>query len=163
MTKYSPELPTNAIEVDHTLNANTETWFEYRVKNLSISYRLCWNSMAWKLVFTWLEEARIEYFRSIGINYADLVNLGCEMPVVDISIRYHHVIRMDDNEVIVKTRMKMNGVRLNWDYQVVSVDNQKLYISAQVTLVGIDSEQGKIMRQLPSTVTDAIIRHKDNI
>ena len=156
------KLPTNAIELDRTLNAKTDTWFEYRVK--IYPYHTDYAAIVWHgTCITWLEEARIEYFRSIGINYADLVNLGCEMPVVDISIRYHNVIRMDDNEVIVKTRMKMNGVRLNWDYQIVSVDNQKLYISAQVTLVGIDSEQGKIMRQLPSSVTDAITRNKDNI
>ena len=156
------KLPTNAIEVDRTLNAKTETWFEYPVK--IYPHHTDYAGIVWHgTCIKWLEEARIDYFRSIGINYADLVNLGCEMPVVDISVRYHHVIRMDDNEVIVKTRMKMNGVRLNWDYQIVSLDTQKLYISAQITLVGIDSEQGKIMRQLPSTVTDAITRHKDNI
>jgi acyl-CoA thioester hydrolase len=69
-------------------------------------------------------------------------------------------VRLDHHEVIVKTQLKMDGVRLNWDYQIVSLDGQELFVTAQVTLVGIDAKKGKIMRQLPSNVTDAIIRKK---
>jgi acyl-CoA thioester hydrolase len=157
MTQTSPQLPTNAIAPDRTLNAKTETWFEYPVK--IYPHHTDYAGIVWHGNYIqWLEETRIEYFRSIGINYTDLVNLGCEMPVVDLSLRYHRSVRLDHHEVIVKTLLKMEGVRLNWDYEIVSLNGQELFVTAQVTLVGIDAKKGKIMRQLPSNVTDAITR-----
>ncbi|MEW5859384.1 MAG: acyl-CoA thioesterase, partial [Cyanobacteriota bacterium] len=50
------------------------------------------------------------------------------------------------------------GVRINWDYQIQSLDGQELYVTAKVTLVVVDREKGKIMRQLPPTMKDALAR-----
>jgi acyl-CoA thioester hydrolase len=41
-----------------------------------------------------MEEARIECLRSIGIEFADLVTLGCDLPVVELSVRYHRSIQL---------------------------------------------------------------------
>jgi len=60
---------------------------------------------------------------------------------------------------IVKTRMEeTNGVRLNWPYQIISPDGRDLFVTATVTLVAVDLEKGKIMRQLPPTVRDALVK-----
>jgi acyl-CoA thioester hydrolase len=60
---------------------------------------------------------------------------------------------------VVKTRMlEVTGVRMNWDYRIVSTDEQELYVSAQVTLVALDRERGKIMRQLPPAMKDALAK-----
>jgi acyl-CoA thioester hydrolase len=105
-----------------------------------------------------MEEARIECLRSIGIHYADLVALGCELPVVDLSIRYHRPVPMG-MAVVVKTRMaEMEGVRINWDYQIQSLDGAELYLTGRVTLVAVDREKGKILRQLPTAVKDALVK-----
>jgi acyl-CoA thioester hydrolase len=105
-----------------------------------------------------MEEARVECLRSIGIEYADLVAMGCELPVVELSIRYHRQLRMGQT-AIVKTRMTdMDGVRIYWDYQVQSPDSKELYVTGRVTLVAVDREKGKILRQLPSAVKDALVK-----
>lgn len=105
-----------------------------------------------------MEEARVECLRSIGIEFADLVALGCDMPVVDLSVRYHRPLRMGMSAVL-KTRMAdTEGVRINWDYQIQSTDGRELYVTAKVTLVVVDREKGKIMRQLPPTMKDALAR-----
>jgi acyl-CoA thioester hydrolase len=52
----------------------------------------------------------------------------------------------------------MEGVRINWDYQIQSPDAQELYVTAQVVLVAVDREKGRIMRQLPPAVKDALAR-----
>jgi acyl-CoA thioester hydrolase len=49
-------------------------------------------------------------------------------------------------------------VRINWDYAIVSTDGQELYVTAKVTLVALDRERGKVMRQLPANVKDALAR-----
>jgi acyl-CoA thioester hydrolase len=106
----------------------------------------------------WMEEARVECLRSIGINYSDLVALGCELPVVELSLRYHQPVLMG-MEIVVKTRMAaMEGVRLQWDYQIQSTDGQDLFVTARVVLVTVDREKGKIMRQLPPSVKDALAK-----
>jgi acyl-CoA thioester hydrolase len=105
-----------------------------------------------------MEEARVESLRSLGIEYADWVAQGLELPVVELSLRYHRSVQMGQS-VAVRTRIGASeGVRLLWDYEIRSADTQELYVTAQVTLVGVDREKGKIMRQLPPTVQAALAK-----
>jgi acyl-CoA thioester hydrolase len=105
-----------------------------------------------------MEEARVECLRSIGIEFADLVALGCDLPVVELSIRYHQPVQMG-MAAVVRTRMAdMEGVRVNWDYQIQSTDGQDLFATARVALVAVDREKGKIMRQLPPAVKEALVK-----
>lgn len=153
----SPSLPpTGAIE-SVSLTATTENWFEYPVK--AQPHHTDYAGIVWHGSYiAWMEEARVECLRSIGIEFADLVALGCDMPVVDLSVRYHRPLRMGMSAVL-KTRMAdTEGVRINWDYQIQSADGQELYVTAKVTLVVVDREKGKIMRQLPPTMKDALAR-----
>lgn len=151
-----PQLPpTDAIQNLPTLLS--EYWFEYPVR--AQPHHTDYAGIVWHGAYiAWMEEARVECLRSIGINFADLVAIGCDLPVVELSIRYHRPVQMG-MAAIVKTRMtQTEGVRINWDYQIQSPDAQELYITAQVTLVAVDREKGKIMRQLPPTVKDALAR-----
>lgn len=151
-----PQLsPTSAIDTP-TLRA-FENWFEYLIR--AQPHHTDYAGVVWHGSYiAWLEEARIECLRSIGIEFADLVALGCDLPVVDLSLRYHRAIRLGMTAV-VRTRMsEVTGVRINWDYAIESPDRQELYVTAKVTLVAVDKERGKIMPQLPTTVQDALAR-----
>ncbi|WP_445637202.1 Thioesterase superfamily protein [Nostoc sp. DSM 114161] len=151
-----PKLPpTTALDIPST--QAFENWFEYpvRVQPHHTDYAgIVWHGS----YLTWMEEARVECLRSIGIEFADLVALGCDLPVVELSVRYHRSIPLG-MPAIVKTRMaEVTGVRINWDYAIVSTDGQELYVTAKVTLVALDRERGKIMRQLPPSVKDALAK-----
>jgi acyl-CoA thioester hydrolase len=62
-------------------------------------------------------------------------------------------------EAIARTRLaQMQGVRMDWEQQIQSIDFQIVHVTARVTLVAVDREKGKIMRRLPPTVTDALSR-----
>ena len=103
-----------------------------------------------------METARVECLRSIGIDFAELVKLGCDLPVVDLSIRYHRAIRLGQTAVI-KTRMnEITGVRLDWDYRLECMETKELCLTSNICLVAIDLEKGKIMRQLPPAVKDTV-------
>jgi acyl-CoA thioester hydrolase len=147
----------NAIEPSLGIKATTQKWFEYPLK--VYPHHTDYGGVVWHGTYlTWLEEARVDYLRSIGVDFADLVKLGCDLPVVDLTVRYHQALRLGD-EAILKARMEeINGVRLNWQYRLESPDQQHLYLSAQVTLVAIDREKGKILRQLPPSVQDMFLR-----
>lgn len=105
-----------------------------------------------------METARVECLRSMGIDFAELTRLGCDLPVVELSVRYHRAIRLGET-ALVKTRMdKMTGVRMYWDCQIESPDRQELCVSAKITIVAVDPEKGKIMRQLPPTIKDVFVK-----
>ena len=155
--EQQPKLsPPGAIQRS-TLLATVDDWFSYRVRVQP--HRTDFSGTAWHGSYiAWMEEARVECLHSVGISFADLVALGCDLPVVDLSIRYHQSVRLG-MELVVKTRLSdITGVRVNWDYQIQSPNEQVLYATARVTLVTIDREKGKIMRQLPPTVKDAMTR-----
>lgn len=152
-----PKLPTSAIESDRSLQAQNQNWFEYPVK--AQPHHTDYAGIVWHGTYlTWMEEARVEYLRSVGIEFADLVALGCDLPVVDLSVRYHLPVRLGMS-AIVKTRLiETKGVRINWDYEIQSYDRQELFVTGKVVLVGVDREKGKIMRQLPPAVREALIK-----
>jgi acyl-CoA thioester hydrolase len=105
-----------------------------------------------------MEEARVEYFRTLGIDFADLVRMGCDLPVVELSLRYHRAFRLGET-AIIKTRMhEIAGVRINWDYLMTSEGRLDPYVSGKVTLVAIDREKGKILRQLPPAVKEILVK-----
>lgn len=151
-----PQLPPTSA-IDSPLNHTSENWFAYPVRVQP--HHTDYAGVVWHGTYiNWMEEARIECLRSIGIEYVDLVALGCDLPVVELSVRYHRSIQLG-KAVLVKTRMAdVTGVRINWDYAITSTDGQELYATAKVTLVALDRERGKIMRQLPASVKDALAR-----
>ncbi len=152
----SPQLsPTGAIENLPLLAF--ENWFEYAVR--AQPHHTDYAGNVWHGSYvTWLEEARVECLRSIGIEFADLVALGCDLPVVELSIRYHRPIQLGMSAIVKTRMMDVSGVRINWDYKIQPLDGQKPYVTAQVTLVAVDRNNGRIMRQLPPTMEEALAR-----
>lgn len=130
-------------------------WFEYRVK--AHPHHTDYGGVVWHGAYlTWMEEARVEALRSRGIEFADLVALGCNLPVIELSVRYLQPVRMG-MEVLVKTRMsEIEGVRIHWDYQLQSIEGEVLFLTGRVTLVAVDLEKGKVMRRLPPAVEEAL-------
>ena len=153
-----PKLPTSAIEPERDLQTQTQSWFEYPVK--AQPHHTDYSGVVWHGTYiTWMEEARVEYLRSIGVEFADLVAMGCDLPVVELSLRYHLPIRLGVSAIVKVRLIEGKGVRINWDYEIQSYDRQEIFLTGKIVLVGVDREKGKIMRQLPAQVQDALIKH----
>lgn len=154
--RTQPELaPAGAIQ--NRRGMDSEGWFEYLVR--VYPHHTDYSGVVWHGTYiAWMEEARVESLRSLGIEYADWVAQGLELPVVELSLRYHRAVQMGQS-VAVRTRIAATeGVRLLWDYQIRSADTQELYVTAQVTLVGVDRDKNKIIRQLPPALKEALTR-----
>ncbi|MEO0406817.1 MAG: thioesterase family protein [Cyanobacteria bacterium P01_A01_bin.135] len=138
-----------------------QAWFDYPVR--AQPHHTDYAGIVWHGSYiAWMEEARVEYLRSLGVDFADLVAMGCDLPVVDLSIRYHRALPLGST-AIVRTRMEnLEGVRLNWDYKIQSLDAQgataDLHVTARVSLVAVDRDKGKIMRQLPPEIKQVLMR-----
>lgn len=144
------------LTIDSPKGKEAKNWFEYPVKVQP--HHTDYAGIVWHGTYiAWMEEARVECLRSVGVEFADLVALGCDLPVVELSVRYHQSIHLG-KVASVKTRMTVNGVRINWEYVIESSDRQELYVTAAVTLVAVDRQRGKIMRQLPTNFQDALAK-----
>ncbi|NEO40109.1 MAG: acyl-CoA thioesterase [Moorea sp. SIOASIH] len=139
----------------HELIASKKKWFDYPVR--VHPHHTDYAGIVWHGTYLrWMEEARVEYLRLMGMDYSDLVRLGCDLPVVELSLRYHRAMPMG-TEAVVKTAIaEMKDVRMKWNYRIQSHDGTELYLTGRVTLVPVDREQGKIMRKLPPALKDVL-------
>ncbi|MGK7924655.1 MAG: acyl-CoA thioesterase [Spirulina sp.] len=129
-------------------------WFDYPVKVQP--HHTDYGGVVWHGAYvTWLEEVRVEYLRSRGVEFADLVASGCDLPVVELALRYRQALQLGYS-AIIKAKMNLQGVRLNWDYEIRSPDEERLYLTARVVLVAIDRDRRKILRQLPPMLNSII-------
>ncbi|MDJ1178081.1 thioesterase family protein [Roseofilum sp. BLCC_M91] len=140
-----------------TADPGDRPWFDYPL--CVYPHHTDYAGVVWHGTYIqWMEEARVEYFRSIGLNFAELVAIGCDLPVVDLSVRYHQPLQLG-MRAILKTRLsEITGVRQIIQCQICSLDGQERYLTAQVTLVAIDRQQGKVLRKLPPMLTDALMK-----
>ncbi len=153
-----PQLPpTEAIAPELGLNATTEQWFEYPIQ--VYPNHTDYGGRVWHGTYIkWLEEARVESLRHIGFDFAELVAMGCDLPVVEINLRYHRALKLGEQGIVKSRLAEINGVKMTWSQKIQSTDNQQTYLSGRVILVAIDPEKGKIMRQLPPIVKDRLVR-----
>ncbi len=133
-----------------------EQWFEYPVQ--VHPHDTDYAGIVWHGSYIrWLEAARVECLRQIGgVDFADLVAIGCDLPVVDCSIRYHQSVKMGATMIVKARVLPQVGVRLIWDYCIVEAET--VCVTAQVTLVPLDRTRGKILRRLPEPLQTATQR-----
>jgi acyl-CoA thioester hydrolase len=105
-----------------------------------------------------METARVECLRTLGVDFAELVKLGCDLPVVDLALRYHRPVRLGQTAIVKTMMQEIQGVRLDWDYRIECLETKELCLSGKVTLVAIDPEKGKILRRLPPAVQDILTK-----
>jgi acyl-CoA thioester hydrolase len=131
-------------------------WYEYpvRVQPHDTDYAgIVWHGA----YLRWMEAARVECLRAAaGIDFANLVSLGCDLPVVDLHLHYHRAVPMG-TLVQVKTRIpRLERVQIPWTYRIESLDGETLYLTGEVILVPVDRSQGKILRRLPTALREAL-------
>jgi acyl-CoA thioester hydrolase len=139
------------------MNNSSDNWFIYPIT--VHPHHTDYGGIAWHGSYiAWMEEARVECLRAVGMDYAELVAAGCELPVVELNVRYHHSLKMGMTAIIKTKMIEAIKPRISWKYQIQSPDERQTYVTATVTLVPVDREKGKIMRQLPETVSDVFVK-----
>jgi acyl-CoA thioester hydrolase len=159
-TDIRAQVPPDTTIEKLSYRAMSVDWFEYPI--VVHPHHTDYGGVVWHGTYlTWMEEARVECLRSIGIDFADLVTMGCDLPVVDLSIRYRQSLRMGESAIVKTRTIDLEGVRIIWEYEIESVDRSIVYLTGMVTLVAVDREKGKIMRQLPPSVKDALVKMRE--
>ena len=88
---------------------------------------------------TYLEVARVEALRELGISYKVLEDEGFIMPVIEYAIRYLKPMLYDD-ELTIKTVIREKPrVRIRFDYECYN-GKAELVSTAETTLVFLKKE-----------------------
>ncbi|MEY2985253.1 MAG: hypothetical protein RLZZ568_1870 [Cyanobacteriota bacterium] len=152
-----PQPENSIIPLKPEFNATTENWFEIMIR--AQPHHTDYGGIVWHGTYlTWLETARVESLRAIGIDFADLVKLGCDLPVIDLSLRYHRPIRLGQTAIVKVQMQDMEKVRLEFLNEIVCLETRELCLTGKVTLVAIDRAKGKIMRRLPPAVHERLVK-----
>lgn len=106
---------------------------------------------------TYLEVARVELFRSIGISYDEIEKLGILLPVSEYKIKYIKPALYDQVLTIKTSIKKRPGVRIIFDYEIYNEENQKI-TEASTTLFFLEAENNKIIK-CPDFLLELIEKH----
>ena len=90
----------------------------------------------------YLEVARVEWLRSLGISYKELEALGVMLPVVSLQINYKRPARYDELLSITLTLRERPTSKITFDYQIFN-EEKPLLAEANTTLVFVNKETFK--------------------
>lgn len=105
----------------------------------------------------YLEVARVELFRSIGISYDEIEKRGIWLPVSDYQIKYIKPARYDDILHIHTQITKRPTAKIEFEYCIFNDRNEKIS-EAHTTLFFLDAQTQKITR-CPNFLMELINKH----
>lgn len=92
----------------------------------------------------WMEEARIDFLKQIGWDYAKLEEMGIISPVVDVSCKYIKSTSFSDEIFIEVTVKEFKGVKLILNY--IMKDEEGNNVATAVSTHCFVDETGKPIR-----------------
>jgi acyl-CoA thioester hydrolase len=79
----------------------------------------------------WFEVGRVELLRQLGFSYREMEQDGMHLPVVEVSCRYKHPARYDD-EITIRTRLaQMKPSLLRFAYEVLRSEDGRLLATGE--------------------------------
>lgn len=103
----------------------------------------------------WLEVARVETLRSLGLTYRELELQGVMLPVADLHISYLKPVRYDDELRIKTTIGEWPSVRIRFEYQCFVGEEE--VTRASTTLFFMDASTRR-PRRCPDSLSSALHR-----
>lgn len=77
--------------------------------------------------FLWMEEARTEWFKNIGLNYKEIEADGYMLPVSDINCKYFAPVEYDENVCIRVHVEKITRLKVEFHYEFYNEDENILF------------------------------------
>ena len=93
----------------------------------------------------YLEVARVELFRELGIPYDEIENQGIWLPVSEFSIKYLKPGLYDEILEIHTFIKKIPGVRIEFEYEIYNSSKEKI-TEAKTTLFFLDAKKNKVIK-----------------
>lgn len=130
-----------------------QTAFQFRYR---VPYSDCTigNHVYYARYIDWLERARNEFFRDLGVPFQSLVEEGIMLPVITCHVDYKSAARYDDEVEIEVKVAELRGVRITFDYRITRPADGKLIATAQTIHVCANLEEKP--QRLPDRLKTAL-------
>ncbi len=79
----------------------------------------------------WLEEARIDFLKQIGLPYDEMEKGGIMIPVLSVSCRYKYAVRFDETVCIKMKLEDFTGLKFKISYRVTDKDSGEIRVIAE--------------------------------
>ncbi len=86
----------------------------------------------------WMEEARVEFLKSVGYGMRKLEETGITSPVVSVACQYLYPTTFDDEIKIEISLEKYTGVKLVMNYTMTNIETGRVVLTATSTHCFID-------------------------
>jgi acyl-CoA thioester hydrolase len=118
------------------MHKNYHHSFKFLVRDYECDYQGVVNNAVYQ---NYLEHARNELFRSLGINFAKMHAQGKDVVITKVELNYKYSLRSCD-EFVVKTRVTQQGkIRFVFEQDIFRLPDEKIILNATVTLVWLQS------------------------
>lgn len=94
--------------------------------------------------FSWFEVARTEMIRTIGISYKEMEEQGVLLPLIDASCQYKISAKYDDDLIIRAKLSRYNGLRMDFDYEVICAEDRQLLAAGTTKHVWVNHKYNPI-------------------
>jgi acyl-CoA thioester hydrolase len=94
----------------------------------------------------WMEVGRTEFMRAHGFTYRQLEEMGVQMPVLELNVRFRRPAYYDDELRITTWVEELSRVRLRLAYEIMRVGDDQLLTEGTTghTFVGRDGRPIRI-------------------
>jgi acyl-CoA thioester hydrolase len=96
----------------------------------------------------WMEQARVEFCRDIGIDLVEMRKQDVAIPVTNINIRYKASALLDERIVVETEITKMTPILVQFTQTIKNKETDKIYTIGIVEVVAVNNE-GRIYRRIP--------------
>ena len=99
----------------------------------------------------WMELARVEFCRELGINFVELKSQGIMTPVTNLSIRYKSPAMIDEPLTVETYIKEIKPLTILFTQIVKNAESGQVHIIGEVEVVAVNNE-GKIYRKIPEVL-----------
>ncbi len=109
----------------------------------------------------WLDMARTEHLRAVGMTYREMEERGVFLTVTDARVRYRRAARYDDLVRIRCWVRELASRRVTFGYAVERAETHELLATAETSLIALkgDRQVGRI----PAAVHDLLAATPDPV
>ncbi len=79
----------------------------------------------------WMEEARIDYLKRVGLAYDELEKRGLVIPVLEVSCKYRVSVPFGETVKIVMTPERFTGVKFSAVYRITDMEDKVLHATGR--------------------------------
>ena len=96
----------------------------------------------------WMEQARVEFCRAIGIDLVEMKKQDVAIPVTNLNIRYKASAVLDEKIIVETVITKMTPILVQFTQTIKNKETEKVYTIGTVDVVAVNNS-GRIYRRIP--------------